>query len=52
MNITALVLKDFPTAKPIKVKNHVEIWADKIYLGQGKNNKQAWKAAYNQNVNS
>ncbi len=52
MNIVNLVLKDFPTAKPIKVKKHIEIWADNVYLGQGKSNKQAWKAAYNQNINN
>jgi LEA14-like dessication related protein len=46
-----LVLKEYPNAKPIKVKNHVEIWCNNIYLGQGKTNKQAWAAAYNQNIN-
>ena len=50
-NKSKFVLEVYPNAKPIKVKNHVEIWSDNIYLGQGKNNKQAWSAAYNENIN-
>jgi hypothetical protein len=46
-----IVLKYYPQAKPVKVKNHVEIWSNDTYLGKGKTNYQAWSAAYNQNVN-
>jgi hypothetical protein len=47
---SSLVLNVYPKAKPIKVKNHVEIWSENNYLGQGKNNKCAWKAAL-KNIN-
>jgi hypothetical protein len=46
-----IVLKYYPNAKPIKKGNHVEIWSDDQYLGQGKSNKQAWSAAYNNRIN-
>jgi len=46
-----LVREYYPTATPIMVKNHYEIiTADGRYLGQGKSKKQAWRAAYNNNV--
>ena len=54
-SIIELVLEYYPTAKPVPIKNHYEIWASfdtplARYLGQGKTAKQAWKAAYNNNV--
>jgi hypothetical protein len=39
------VLKYYPDAKPIKVKNHYEIINHGTVLGKGKNKKCAWKSA-------
>ena len=52
MTVAELVLEYYPDAKPVKIKNHYEIWSSKstTHLGQGKSKKQAWKAAYNNNV--
>ena len=49
MNATE-VLKYYPEAKPIKVKNHYEIINGGVVLGTGKNKKCAWKSA-NRNIN-
>lgn len=39
------VLEYYPDAKPVKVKNHVEIIYNGYVLGQGKNNRCAWISA-------
>lgn len=45
------VLEYYPNAKPIKVKNHVEIISNNDILGKGKNNRCAWKSA-SKNINN
>lgn len=50
------VLKHYPYAKIEKVKNHYEVQLHTLndgyhVLGQGKNRRCAWKAAYN-NMNN
>ena len=44
------VLEYYPDAKPVKIKKHVEIRSNDRVLGQGKNNRCAWKAA-SRNIN-
>jgi len=43
------VIKYYPKAKAIKVKNHYEIINEGVVLGIGKNSKCAWRSA-NKNI--
>ena len=43
------VIKYYPKAKSIKVKNHYEIINEGVVLGKGKNSRCAWVSA-NRNI--
>lgn len=50
LNKRTEVLKEYPNAKVIKFGNEYQVWSDIHYLGKGGSPKQAFSAAYNQNI--